>query len=807
MKKIFLVMLVAAGMAATSCEQSFDEGVTAAGKEAKVSVNLAFPTIQTRAYSDGTTATELKYAVFEKKGGNLTRLETYTKTDDVINISKQIDFQLVTGRTYQFVFWAAAPSEERVWTNPYTVEFTNNGATMTADYTGAVANDERYDAFFASVEKTITGDVQMSVELTRPFAQINVGTSDYEVVKGIDAAPNRSYVRVTNAYTQLDLVSGAVANPTKITLGYGQIPGSTYNDNKKDAEPFPVVGYDYLAMAYILASPEEAVVDVDFGYAKDADASTVVTRTVGSVPIKRNHRTNMFGQVLTSTASVNVIIVPEYKEPDYNYDQLLFAAAVGGSVTLTDDVDVPGELTFTKDAVIDLGGNEIKATGGTGGDAIVVKSGANVTLKNGTVKEAQNANANSAVIYVSSATPASVTLEEMTLEGSHPVYVNSAAAATTVTINSGNYTCSGTNGEVVYVQKGGKVVINGGTFSNPKATTYQTYLLNIKDDFRKTLNDPREAIEVFGGTFINFNPADCGSEGYPTNFVAKGYKSVETSSGNDKIYVVVPDDAIELSSTENDLAGAISEFAKSDATEMTVLFKENINYSLKKDSNAQTVVWPSNKKLTFIGGGKETVLADADYFTAEGCEIEFKDVTLKVFENSTNHTAIGFKNAAKVSLTNVEIYGEFHAFSGDVTFNNCSFYYGGGGASNGSRYGIYCESAGKTVISGCKFDTSCKTAETETKGILVYSDQGNTEMGDIDITDCVFKVEGKVSTKAAIEIHSEKFAKAGTLNITNTTYTENGYIALWREINNSTQDKTQFYTVIVDGVEVQKSAK
>ena len=264
-----------------------------------------------------------------------------------------------------------------------------------------------------------------------------------------------------------------------------------------------------------------------------------------------------------------------------------------------------------------------------------------------------------------------------------------------------------------------------------------------------------------------------------------------------------------MSSTENDLAGAISEFAESDATELTVLFKDNTSYSLKKASNAQTVVWPSNKKLTFIGGGKETVLADADYFTAEGCEIEFKDVTLKVFENTTNHTALGFKQAAKVSLTNVEIYGEFHAFAGDVTFNNCSFYYGGGGSSNGSRYGLYCESAGKTVISGCTFDTSCKADgnSTETKGILVYSDQGNKEMGDIDITDCEFNVTGKVSTKAAIEIHSEKFEKAGTLNITNTTYTDNGYIALWREINNSTQEETKFYTVIVNGEEVQTSAE
>ena len=41
-------------------------------------------------------------------------------------------------------------------------------------------------------------------------------------------------------------------------------------------------------------------------------------RTVGSVPVQRNHRTNIYGQLLTGDITFNVVIKPEY---DYNWNQ------------------------------------------------------------------------------------------------------------------------------------------------------------------------------------------------------------------------------------------------------------------------------------------------------------------------------------------------------------------------------------------------------------------------------------------------------------------------------------------------------
>ena len=45
--------------------------------------------------------------------------------------------------------------------------------------------------------------------------------------------------------------------------------------------------------------------------------------------------------------------------------------------------------------------------------------------------------------------------------------------------------------------------------------------------------------KIYGGTFVGFNPADNTAEGTGTNFVADGYKSVETTYNGKQAWKVV----------------------------------------------------------------------------------------------------------------------------------------------------------------------------------------------------------------------------------------------------------------------------
>ena len=380
-----------------ACQTDINEVGVVAGGEVDVTFEVGTPT---RAYSDGTTATVLQYAVYEGADENATLLPNLTEDDAEINGSAKVELKLVTGNTYTVIFWAAAPNA------PYSVNFVGaqsqylKDAKMEVAYTGALSNDENRDAFFKSHTFTVTGAQTETIELKRPFAQLNIGTSDYTASTNAGYTPTKSAVTVKNVYTTLNLWDGAVDGETEVNFGIAEIAKT---------EEFPVDGYEYLAMNYLLVDSQKEVVDVEFTYTDGVDAKT---RTVGSVPVQRNYRTNIYGQLLTSDVDINVVIRPEYEETDnlvYVWDgsevskpkendnniyeieiasELAWlAAAVNG--TLTDDYtrstvaanDFAGKtFVLTKD--VDLGGKEWTPIGSSGhifkgvldGDGHVVKN-------------------------------------------------------------------------------------------------------------------------------------------------------------------------------------------------------------------------------------------------------------------------------------------------------------------------------------------------------------------------------------------------------------------------------------------------
>lgn len=103
-----------------------------------------------------------------------------------------------------------------------------------------------------------------------------------------------------------------------------------------------------------------------------------------------------------------------------------------------------------------------------------------------------------------------------------------------VIINGGTYTTgldyNGNPNSVVLVNVG-TVEINGGFFYN--YGNGSEWVLNCQDN-------TDSHIIVKGGTFVNFNPADNSSEGAGTNYVAEGYKVLsETKDSGDIWYTVV----------------------------------------------------------------------------------------------------------------------------------------------------------------------------------------------------------------------------------------------------------------------------
>ena len=400
MKKILLGLSAFIMMFAASCEQQ--EWTPNLGNEATVSFNVATPEIAVKAYSDGTAATQLQYAVYDEIGNIFGDL---TKTVDLINGSATVELDLAAGDTYKVVFWAAAENA------PYDVNF--GAKTMTVDYSEAVtvSNDEKRDAFYACEDIIVSGPMSVDVVLKRPFAQLNIGANDFEAMVNAGREIKLSKVKVP-AYKTLNLLDGTVeeGDPTATTFNYAPIPD--------DTERFPVEGYKYMAMNYILVGADQELVDVEFHFATEGKAYTN-SRTVGSVPVQRNHRTNIYGKVLTTGVDVNVEIKPDYDEEDNLY--VLVDSREAAQAAL--DKAVKGTVVALQPNV-NYGTLEIKANPGHSNTTLVDVADAWAfnyvrTIKDVTIKGAKGAKVNG-IIFKTGAQPGdqnnTVVIENLTIE-------------------------------------------------------------------------------------------------------------------------------------------------------------------------------------------------------------------------------------------------------------------------------------------------------------------------------------------------------------------------------------------------------
>lgn len=95
------------------------------------------------------------------------------------------------------------------------------------------------------------------------------------------------------------------------------------------------------------------------------------------------------------------------------------------------------------------------------------------------------------------------------------------------------------NISAVYVYEG-ELVVEGGFFEIQQHTDVGTdpyaFMLNCYDENRAA---GTAKITVKGGTYVNFNPADCAAEGAHTNFVADGYMVVAKKQTNGDVWYTV----------------------------------------------------------------------------------------------------------------------------------------------------------------------------------------------------------------------------------------------------------------------------
>ena len=292
-KKLLLGMLAGATFIFTGCQ---DEAILATTDgESQVTFTAEIPQgIATRAFADGKTATQLTYAVYET--GSTTKL--IDGTAEFNGLKTTVKLRLVNGKTYDILFWAQDPDA-----TCYT--FDMGTQTVTVNYDGIKSSDETRDAFFKAQTFAVSGTINETVQLYRPFSQLNIGATDFNEASKSGFTTTQTKVVVSHLANKINLASGAVDGDVTVTYDMANVPA--------DGERFPVEGInaDYLAMNYLLVPQNKQLVDVDF---TATNGSHSIARHYSNVPVQRNYRTNIYGNILTEAANFNIVIEPAFTD-------------------------------------------------------------------------------------------------------------------------------------------------------------------------------------------------------------------------------------------------------------------------------------------------------------------------------------------------------------------------------------------------------------------------------------------------------------------------------------------------------------
>jgi hypothetical protein len=604
-----------------SCSQ--EEIVSQTGGESLVSFTVTTPELGSRAAGDGKIADKLYYAVYDKEGKIVANVSN--TGGQKFSMSDNITLHLLNGEEYSILFWAknvdcaaTFDSETKTLSVPTTME----------------SNNEAYDAFYAYVAPfTVTGSKQETVKMYRPFAQMNIATTARDIT-GIN-----TYFSSEVKKSQLK-----VKTATKMNLTNGELIGDesevTYTFTKFYEGEFPVSSsYEYLAMNYLLVGAAKELKNVTLELAGDDAETVVVAKEFKDVPVQRNYRTNIYGNLFTSQTDWSVTLLPEFGG-EYTI--------LKGNVTLEEDLVVDNTLLVNNgDVVLNLNGKKIinKLDNATT-DVIVVSAGSSLTINGEGTIEAVTGNDGFTIIS----------------EG-------------TLTINGGTYKsgvdANGDPNAVIYARGNGKVYVNGGNFPNDNKSKF---VLNKKDADRATTT-----IEVRGGTFGCFNPGNNAAEQDNTNFLASGYSSVQVGDN----FVVAKGTAVaDKAALATALAngGEVSIVTDIESDKILKIEKETTVYLYgNKVTSTVQKAFEVYANATFKDGIIEGASRCVD--TRKAVEVTLENVTLIADEYNTSYgnpqplTIGGADNGTVVTLKNSNIsaktgYGIISFVQAEVNVTN-----------------------------------------------------------------------------------------------------------------------------------------
>lgn len=515
---------IAAGTAAVmllaSCQRDELRGGALEGEERAVTVTALMPSDpvavrSTETPGDGTLANRCLMQVYVVDDPQVPVAYGEPQEAAVTSLSATFEARLMSGHAYRLVFWAdcatAPAAEGGEYTDKYydTGEFPSKVSLKTTAFRG---NQDELDAFFGETSVTAddlaAGPVSVSADLTRPFGQLNIYSTDYADIPVETMKPAAVEIAFTNVYTSIDLTTGKLSDLTRVT----------YSET--------VAPYDaatgHLTFDYLLAKDvEDAIADFTMKFYTTADGNTSAADpyTFSSIPVRRNYITNVRGNLLTDRTAVTVDVVPLFSNAEDNPIEVNLVEA-GSTVNMPDDdivVTVPeGTMTSSEVYTITAKSVVLAGEGAAAEDNIMESIRMNITAEEGvTVRnlaftgETPKVDGNASI---SIKTPGEVVVENIAWDRDcyNPIEINldkNGAPSSAVTVRNCDFqTAVGNNCISIFgMTEGGVVTLEGCTFVRANnalrmsnRTNAEDVVINITDcTYKETSTDDYAGFLLF----------------------------------------------------------------------------------------------------------------------------------------------------------------------------------------------------------------------------------------------------------------------------------------------------------------------
>jgi hypothetical protein len=180
---------------------------------------------------------------------------------------------LTKNQNYSIVFWAYDDHFDIYDTEDLTA-IRMKELPKSVSFTQA----ESMDVFFAAqTDLVVNGNHSCTIELVRPLAQINVGTTE---------TPQQGSFTVKDVPHTFHPLTNTVSGITNYTWNFSETTTETFYADSKQ--------YNYLAIGYLFASPTPAKVISELTL---TDGETSKTVQFNKVKVEANCRSNIVGRI------------------------------------------------------------------------------------------------------------------------------------------------------------------------------------------------------------------------------------------------------------------------------------------------------------------------------------------------------------------------------------------------------------------------------------------------------------------------------------------------------------------------------